>query len=660
MTVARLLVVLIAASALASSAALARDTPVTGLSPRALQYNDIADADTSLSSNKHAVILLDEMTTRVRADGSQSIRVHKIVRIQTPYGRVKYRMVYFQYNALVDQVKMEFAGLRQPDGKFVTYGAAGVKDTLVQAVQLFPYYHNLRQYAYVMPDPVPGSILEYQYVIERQSPLMKGQFETRVPLKDEDPIIHLERTVTVPDSMVVYMDGASASWTPEIATHGDERVYSWMIEKINAKAGEYSPVPVLDNTNSVLMTTWPSWQALSQSLAATYAARTTPSPALAALVKETVGARTGEAAMRAIYNLAATTISFAAKQVFNFQVTGVMPDDPDLVWQNRSADGKDHAAFLGACLRAGGFPATYALVNLLAMPDTTGPSLLQFNHVFVRTRTPAGKDVWLDSAPETAPFGIVSGSVQGRPALLLNGAAHPFAVVPMSGIHDNTETVVADLTIDEKGTMRGTMTTTPTGLLEMQERILLKSAGKGGRRQFFTKRATFIAANASFEQYDVPNPGDLNTPFHAGFTITIDRWGASRSDTLMGQLPSGFTAWPMTGISQMVNAESRDTEFDLSFLAPAFTITKRFTLRIPPGYRIGVQRPPPLVNRVGSFSVVWDLKGEVATMTEKLSMNMSRVPPDLYSELRDLWFTIGVFETSQVRVVKAGGPGLRR
>ena len=141
MTVPRLFATLLAASALSVVAPLgapavqARETPTTGLSARALQYNDIADADTSLSSNKHAVILLDEMSVHVRPDGSQTIRVHKVVRIQTPYGRVKYRMVYFQYNALVDQVKMEFAGARMADGKFVTYGAAGLKDTLVQAVQ---------------------------------------------------------------------------------------------------------------------------------------------------------------------------------------------------------------------------------------------------------------------------------------------------------------------------------------------------------------------------------------------------------------------------------------------------------------------------------------------------------------------------------------------
>lgn len=652
--------VAVACVAGARSSVQARETPTTSLSPRAVQYNDAADADTTMSSNKHAVVLLDEMNVRVRPDGSQTVRIHKAVRIQTPYGRVRYRMIYFQYNALTDQVKMEFAGARLADGKFVSYGAGGVKDTLVQAVQKFPFYHNLRQYAYVLPDPVPGTIIEYQYTIERQAPLLPGQFELRVPLKDEDPVMHLERTVTVPDSMAIHLEGVTEAWTPAIATHGDERVYWWTLDKIHAKAGEYSTVPVFDNANSVLMTTLDSWGALRHQLGAAFEAKSAPTPELTALVKRTVGTRTGEAAMRAIYNLVATSVTFASRQVFNFQVTGVSPEAAGTIWQNKCADGKDHACLLGACLRAGGFPVQYALVNLLAAPDTTGPSVLQFNHVFVRTRTPAGKDVWLDSAPETAPFGVVSGSVQGRPVLILGDSGPSFVRVPLTGADDHTETVYADLSIDEKGNMAGTMKTVPTGLLEMQERIMLKSVGRTGRREFFSERATFIASNAQFGPFDIPNPGDLATPFHVGFNVQIDKWGYAQGDTMTGQLPSGYTAWPVTGLSQMVNQDSRDKEFDLTFLAPAFTITKHYTIRIPAGYRIGVQRPPALINNVGSFSAVWSLKGTVATLTEKLVINAARVQPDLYPELRLLWYTIGVFETSPVRLVKGAGPGPRR
>jgi transglutaminase-like putative cysteine protease len=624
---------------------------MNGLSADVLRYNDVADADTSLTNRKHAVILLDDQQYHLRPDGSMSIVVHKAVRIQTPYARERYRIVLFQYNALTDQPRMEFAGVRTPDGKWQSTGTVGLRDTLIQAVGPFVFYHNLRQYTYILPTPVPGSILEYQYVVERQSQLVRGQFEQRLLFNDDDPIVHLQRTVSVPESLSVQLFPANGPHPAQVTTAHGERTYSWTEEKVRPAVREYGSPPLSDPTNSVVLTTFRSWRELSSLLEKTYDERSRPTPALRALVAQTVGKRTGDAALRAIYELVATSVPYVP--VFDFQVIGVIPDDAETIWQNRAADGKDHACLLGACLRAAGFPVTFALANLVTDPDTTAPSITTWNHTLVRTSTRAGRAVWLDSATETAPFGVLPGSAQGKVTLLLTQSGPLFQRAPQSRASENTETVTLDLAIDAQGNMNGTMKTVPTGVSEMQERGMLKKIGRIGRREFFTKRLSFIAPNGTITKYDIAPPGDLATPFSTSLTVEIKRWGQVVGDTIIGSLPPGFTAWPITGLNQWVYETSRVTPLDISLLAPSFRIVKKYTVRIPEGYRIGVVHPAPITNRVGSFSASWTLLRNVVHLTEILTVEKGKIMPDEYPDLRTLWFAAGQFETTPIRLIKA-------
>ncbi len=631
----------------ASAHAQFRD--LAGLSPEARTYTDEANADTALTNNVHGVLLLDEQEVRLRPDGSSSIRVHRIIRVVTPYARSRHRMVFFQYNALVDRVRMDFAGTQTPDGKWHNAGPGALRDTLVQGVGPFRFYHNLRQYVFLVPDPVPGSVVEYQYVIDRQRQLLPGQFEARFTFASDDASLHVKRVLVVPDSVSIHLFAGGNTPAPRVTTANGERRYEWTADRVRALTVEYS-APIQDAASTVLASTLDSWHTLASEMRAALDKASAPTPEIRSLVNTTVGKKTGEAAMRAIYNLVATTVTGIL--VFEFQTSGVEPEPAADIWANKAGDSKDHACLLAACLRAGGFPVTFVLSNLVVPPDTSAPAITQFNHVSVITETPAKKRVWLDSQTETAPFGVIPGQMQGRPVLVLNADRARIEIAPLSRPSENTETVTFDLTISEKGAMTGTMKTVSTGVMEMQARGMLKKAGPTGRRDFFSKRRTFIASNAELTGFVVTPPGDLSLPFSVKIDLSNPKWGTVEADTIFGELPSGYTSIPIPGLPQWVYEGSRKADLDVSVLSPTFTIAKHYTLRLPEGYRIGVTRQEPVRTSVGEFTRTWSLSGNVAYLVETLTLVKPRIPPEEYQTLRELWFSAAAAEADPIRLVK--------
>lgn len=226
--------------------------------------------------------------------------------------------------------------------------------------------------------------------------------------------------------------------------------WSWKNTKpVNTKRRDYS---VYNNNEDAgfSISSFKSHEEIAQAYGSRATPKAVPSERVKKLADEiTKNKNTPDEIAHVLYDWVATKIDYAGNCV---GLGAVVPHDIDFILDNRMGDCKDHATLLQALLAAKNIESTQVLVNAgsaYQLPKI--PVVSMVNHVI--NYIPS-MNLYLDSTASSVPYRMLPISVQGKPALLVNGYKAD-TKTPVEAIGSNTQALTSTLKISADGSASG-------------------------------------------------------------------------------------------------------------------------------------------------------------------------------------------------------------
>jgi len=214
-----------------------------------------------------------------------------------------------------------------------------------------------------------------------------------------------------------------------------------------------------------------------------------------------------EAKARKIYKWVQDHIKYVA---FENGMEGFIPRDASLVCSRRYGDCKDMTSILTAMLQHAGVQAYFVWIGTRSLPYeyNTVPLPIADNHMICAVKLDS-TFIFLDGTDSHCVFGIPSGHIQGKQALVaLNENEYKVVTVPVVEKEKNTYSDTTFLRLTEKG-IQGNIRIGMTGYFAMDLYSIMNQTDSKSREKFmnnFLSRGSNKFKLDKFEIVDTRNP----------------------------------------------------------------------------------------------------------------------------------------------------------
>jgi hypothetical protein len=180
------------------------------------------------------------------------------------------------------------------------------------------------------------------------------------------------------------------------------------------------------------------------------------------------------------------------------------------VLRNQYGDCKDKHTLLAAMLTAAGFHPEAVLIGVGIRINPDVPSPNAFNHL-ITTLAVDGKQVWLDTTSEVAPYRMLVSDIRDKQVLVVPeiGAAK-LDRTPASAPFASFSRFVGTGTLTKEGTMNAHLEYTTRGDAELVMRALLRQIPPGQWNQFTQQLAQGLGFGGTTSHAEI-GPPDLTT-----------------------------------------------------------------------------------------------------------------------------------------------------
>ena len=363
-------------------------------------------------------------------DGTGTRQTQASIKVQSPTGVEKIGQLVFDYNSANERLDIVSVRVLKPDGKIVMTGADAVQDLSAPIALQAPMYSDARQKHVTVSNLSAGDTLEYDVLVTTFQPLTPGQFWNSWKFINDVPSLDEEVQLSVPKGRALKMK-SPPDVTPVSHTEGDRQIYVW---KTTTEHAAELPVPDVGsrfNPTALLMgpkqiptrdasfTTFENWNQVGSWYAQLERERRIPTPELKAQADEiTKDAKTDLAKAQALYLYVTRNIRYVS---LSFGVGRYQPHFAAEVLANKYGDCKDKATLLDALFAAEGLHGSTALINSKMEIDPDVPAPSQFDHAITLVAV-NGKDLWLDSTAQVAPFEYLLPQLRNKDALVVLSA----------------------------------------------------------------------------------------------------------------------------------------------------------------------------------------------------------------------------------------------
>lgn len=368
-----------------------------------------------------------------------------------------------------------------------------------------PFFSDRTTISVVFPELAVGDAVHIRYRTVEKEPMFPGQFSLVLRYSPFTVQEDVRVVVQVPKDMVLRHEHHFMNLTE--SSKGGKRVLEWRYA--NPKARERSDddegLWSLQELPSLLVSTFPSYEAI----AAAYGARALPKAQPTAALKELALSVVGDATApqdkaRRLYEWVSRNITYGGNCI---GVGAVVPRDLNVVLDNKMGDCKDHATLLEALLTAVSIPSEQVLVNVgsdYELPEV--PVVSMVNHVFNYLPT---LGVYADATAKEIPFGYLPAGTYSKPVIHV-GAAKALATVPASDDSTKRQQLDMSLKIADSGAATGRMSVKLKGTDAAQVRAYLRELS-GSQERDFVKMALGsygLRARGTLERGNVEGFGD--------------------------------------------------------------------------------------------------------------------------------------------------------
>ncbi|MBU0550906.1 DUF3857 domain-containing protein, partial [Myxococcota bacterium] len=405
--------------------------PALSLSP------DLAPLAARVPPQAPSVVLRDERSLRVDAQGVAVVRLRRAVLLKRPESIARYAEIHVGFNA-GRPPRLLRAETLTPDGERLPLASQRVFDPNQRLKQ----HGDGRQLALVFAGRQPGAVLDYEVEIPRPNPALGGLWWDAYPLGNAEPTLEARYTLTLPEGAPLTL--LTPHLGPPQRQRGDgiERL-SWAAMDIPPMAKGAGP--------AVFATSLRGWGELDTWYHGLFAPRSRPTPLIQGLAARLAPPQAARA------EIIGRVLAFTEREItylgVEFGLGAYQPRPPESTLSTRKGDCKDVTALMAALLAARGIIAYPALINPGGPPRLEGffaPS--QFSHVFLYVPPHAGAPaLFLDATAKGGTLKAIPAPLRGRGAFIIDGAGGQRVTVPEARAEDQRVAVHLDVTLTQTG-----------------------------------------------------------------------------------------------------------------------------------------------------------------------------------------------------------------
>lgn len=426
------------------------------------------------------VNLLDSTCVSVNENGSGTFAVRKVIKMQTPAGALRNRVIVYDYDPLTAFAEFKHAAVYKANGEVRTLDVNKACDYAAPARAI---YWGARQIMLEAGRLEPGDVLDYEiakkgftYALlagtetgcaaaaddDRFIPPMRGQFYDIVPFWCSDPTLRKVYRIAFPKEKEVQYEFYQGSCSSSVRLEGDSRVYTFTMNDMLPFEKEPDMVNLFDAAPKLMLSTTAHWKEKSRwfyRVNEEYGSFE-PTPEAQAKVNELIkGCKTDREKIAALTHWVADNIRYSGIPMGKGE--GYTLHNTRTNFTDRCGVCKDKAALLISMLRMAGFEA-YPAMTMAGSRIESIPAD-HFNHCVAVVKLADGTYMPLD--PTWVPFlrELWSSAEQQQNYLPGVPESSGLCLTPVSAPGNHYFRIQANSVLDKDGTLAGEFTLTAEG-----------------------------------------------------------------------------------------------------------------------------------------------------------------------------------------------------
>jgi transglutaminase-like putative cysteine protease len=621
--------------------------------------------DPARATGQPVVVLLQESSFRVEADGRWQQRNRRVVQVIDESAARGLAEQAFAFASSHQTLTIEWVRVLRTSGVVVSDKPAQMQDADVPAAMANPIYQDQRVRRLSLAGVTAGTVVDIAWTVKESGPPRPGDFLFRAGLNGPVAIRRSLIELDVPEGYapVIVERNLTVPRRDEIAN--GRRRYTWTASDQLGVRGE----PFAADSNGVVQTitvgprgTWTEvarwYHGLSKDR---YAISVSAASRLDSLVSAS-GARTKLDTIRAVHRFVAQDIRYLSVAL---GAGSYQPRTPDDVLSTALGDCKDKATLFVAALRRYRIAANPVLLSLAQRPDPNVPTVFQFNHAIAAVRDGANW-VYTDLTAESMPYGELPETYQGSFALLIadDGAAQRITL-PVRPAERNVSSFQLTMQLEADGRASGRAVERAEGAPTYGLRVGLSTPLDSTRRAALSRSLTqrIFGAEATgklrVDSLVVFDGRDLSAPAQLAYAVSADEMIRTIGSTKLLAVPSvirGPARSFRTALRELESRGPRQLPIDASRILPPIANVTEWIVTLPPGWTVELPANVSATSFFGSYSSTWTQNGRELRQVRRLQGQRGIFGPERIAEVLVWLRTVGADDQDFLTVKPTSAP----
>ncbi len=496
------------------------------------------NAGKSAYADEPYVVERVEHVYSMAADGTGTTRMTLVARIQSEATVRQLGVVTIPFAGASEHVEIAYVRVRRPDGSVTATPVDEAIEMPSPVTTAAPFYSDLKQMQIPVRNLRVGDRLEWEATLVRTKAEAPGQFWGAESFLEDAVVLAQKVELRVPKGLTVRV--WSGSERAVESSTDKEKVYVWEKAQLKPTVGKEADAEKERKKKQVFTaeqelefregkfadiawSTFPSWEAVGRWYHDLEAERVAPDDEVKAKVGELVaGKATQEDKVRAVYSYVSTQIRYIGVA---FGIGRYQPHRAVEVLQNQYGDCKDKHTLLASMLTVLGLQPDAVLIGAGVRFNEAVPSPAAFNHLITRFDMD-GKEIWLDSTAEVAPYRMLNFAIRDKNALVipLKGAAKiekSPAELPFRARQEMT----AVGSLEKSGTATSHVTLTVRGDDELIMRSAFQQMSAAQYGELVQRMSQGMGFGGTTSGAEVSRPGDTAEPLKITYDYKREKPG---------------------------------------------------------------------------------------------------------------------------------------